>query len=149
MLTSILQSTSRGKWTFHIHISSEYVLNASFQCNTVHNFHCGTLVLFHNCIFWSNLTTQGWTHDDEHPWTDHGRSRTYGASTNSAICYPDQCRSGDRGKNGRRGIDSSDICLRAMLTKHCYWRSSTRSSETKMSWCIYKGKTSNYRRSNV
>jgi hypothetical protein len=105
---------------YSMHISSDYGLKSSFQPNAVHIFHCGTLVLFRNCIFWSNLTTQGWTHDDEHPWTDHGGSRIYGAFANPAICCPDQCRLRGRGKNGRRGIDSSDTCLRAELTMHCY-----------------------------
>ena len=68
----------------------------------------------------SNLTAQGWTHDDEHPWTDHGWFRTYNAFANSAICYPDQCGLGGRGKNGLWGIDSSHTCLRAVLTKHCH-----------------------------
>ena len=83
------------------------------------------------CVFWSNLITQGWTHDDEYPWTCHGGSRIYSAFTNSAICYPDQCRLRGRRKNGKRGIDYFDTCLRAVLTKHCYWRSTSKSAETK------------------
>ena len=35
--------------SMYVNISSEYVLNASFQPNAVHSFRCGTLVLFRNC----------------------------------------------------------------------------------------------------
>ena len=34
----------------HVHTSPKCGLNASFQPNNVHSFHCGTLVLFCNCI---------------------------------------------------------------------------------------------------